>query len=225
MGRHLRLISIALSMLALSACFEEHNSNYLGSGGQPGPGGAPPSGTQNTIPTISGAPPTVVLEGEIYEFTPSASDADGDTLQFSIARKPAWADFDRQTGRISGTPTSADVGNFTNISITVSDGAANAALTAFDITVDPIAFGSATLTWMPPTENSDGTTLTDLAGYRIYYGRNERDLRRSVVVSNPGLTSYVIENLQPAIWHFAMTSVNAGGVESARTGTVSKPIS
>jgi hypothetical protein len=224
MGRHLRLISLALPILALSACFEEHHSSQFSPGGQPGPGGLPAPGAQNSAPTISGVPPTVVLEGEIYEFTPAAADANGDTLQFSVARKPAWADFDRQTGRISGTPTSADVGNFTNISITVSDGTASAALTAFDITVDPIAFGSATLSWMPPTGNTDGTTLTDLAGYRIYYGRSTGDLRRSVVLNNPGLSSYVVENLQPAIWYFVMTSVNARGVESVRTRPVSKRI-
>ena len=52
----------------------------------------------------------------------SASDADGDTLEFSIARKPAWANFDSATGRLSGTPDAEDVGNFTNIAITVTDG-------------------------------------------------------------------------------------------------------
>ena len=46
----------------------------------------------------------------------------------------------------------------------------------FNITVHQIAEGSATLSWMPPTENADGSALTDLAGYRIYYGRNPNTL-------------------------------------------------
>ena len=91
--------------------------------------------------------------------------------------------------------------------------------------MDPLAVGSATLSWNPPTDNTDGSALTDLAGYRIYYGRNKQDLKRSVVISNPGLTRYVIENLTPARWHFAMTSINSAGLESPRSQTVSKIIS
>ena len=45
------------------------------------------------------------------------------------------------------------------------------------------------------------------------------------MLDNPGLTRYVIENLTPARWHFAMTSVNQDGVESPRTDTASKTIS
>ena len=66
--------------------------------------------------------------------------------------------------------------------------------------------------------------MTDLAGYRIYYGRNADNLTQVVVLNNPGLTRYVIENLTPAIWHFEMTSVNAEGTESRRTQTASKTI-
>ncbi len=50
----------------------------------------------------------------------------------------------------------------------------------FDITVNQIALGSATLSWKPPTENADGSALTNLAGYRIYYGRNRDNLTESV---------------------------------------------
>ena len=78
---------------------------------------------------------------------------------------------------------------------------------------------------MPPTENADGSPLTDLAGYRIYYGRNQDNLTQVVVLDNPGLTRYVVENLTPARWFFAMTSVRTDGVESRRSTTASKTIS
>ncbi len=84
--------------------------------------------------------------------------------------------------------------------------------------------GSATLSWYPPTENGDGSYLEDLAGYRIYYGRSAKKLDRAITIDNPGLTRYVVENLSPARWHFAMTSVNSRGVESKRSETVSKKI-
>jgi hypothetical protein len=213
------LAPVAVSALTLSACFDESDDNWI-TGASPNPPAA-----ANQAPSISGIPPRTIVEGEFYEFMPSAADPDGDALAFAISRKPGWATFDRATGRLSGTPEIDDVGNFTNIAITVSDGKATASLGNFDITVDAIAFGSATLSWNPPTENDDGSTLTDLAGYRIHYGRDPNQLTRTVIVSNPGLTRYVVENLAPANWHFTMTSVNSNGVESSRSPTVSKTIS
>lgn len=210
-------ILILGATLLLGGCFDsDDDENRIGNGG----GGA----ADNQAPTIVGTPPQNVLEGELYEFTPSATDPDGDTLEFSIARKPAWAQFDKTTGRLRGTPGAGDVGNFTNIAISVSDGKATASLAGFDVTVNQIAAGAATLSWNPPTENSDGSTLTDLAGYRIYYGLNRDNLTQVVELSNPGLTRYVVENLTPARWFFAMTSVNADGVESARSQIAAKTI-
>lgn len=215
------LAMLAAATVFLGGCFVEE----LDGDGKKQPNETPdPPAAENHAPTISGSPIRAVVQGEFYEFMPAAHDADDDTLQFSIARKPAWAQFDPATGRLWGTPDGQDVGNFTNIRISVSDGTDSASLSAFDLTVDPIANGSATLSWNPPTENSDGTALTNLTGYRIYYGRNADQLTRTVVVNNAGLTRYVIENLVPARWHFAMTSINADGKESARSATVSKLI-
>ena len=84
--------------------------------------------------------------------------------------------------------------------------------------------GVATLDWMPPTENSDGTALTNLAGYTVYYGTSPDSLTQSVKVSNPGLTAYTVTNLPSGTWYFAVTSYSASGVESNRTSTVSTKI-
>jgi hypothetical protein len=209
------------TMLLLGGCFDEldDDQNRFGNGDGGGNGS-----TLNQAPTIAGTPPAHVLEGEFYEFLPTASDPDGDPLEFSVTRKPAWARFDRSSGRLWGTPGAGDVGNFTNISISVSDGQASAVLGGFDVSVNQIAAGMATLSWDPPTENADGSPLTDLAGYRLYYGRNSDNLTQVVVLNNPGLTRHVIENLTPARWYFEMTSVNAEGVESRRSATASKTI-
>lgn len=223
MHSKIRLICIVCAALVLGACFEEPDRNALSSGGGDR-GGDDGGATRNQAPSISGSPSANILEGEFYEFRPSASDPDGDALEFSIARKPAWAQFDRVSGRLWGTPGASDVGNFTNIGISVSDGKANATLAAFDVSVNQIAAGTATLSWNPPTENADGSPLTDLSGYRIYYGRNPDNLTQVVVLNNPGLTRYVVENLTPARWHFVMTSVNSDGAESLRTEASSKTI-
>jgi hypothetical protein len=197
--------------LLLSACFEQQSVN-AGSAGA------------NAKPLISGTPPISIRVGENYSFTPIASDADGDALKFSIANKPAWARFDTATGRLTGTPQDTHAGLAANIKISVSDGKAKTALGAFSITVNQIALGSVTLSWMPPTQNADGSALTDLAGYRIYYGRSASVQDQMISLSNPGLTRYVIENLSPATWYFSMSSLNSSGVESNRSATASKLI-
>jgi hypothetical protein len=222
MNSKLAVALVAVATFSLSGCFVDELDGDSKQGAVDNPD---PPAAVNQSPTIAGAPPPTVVEGEFYEFIPNAADPDGDTLEFSITRKPSWANFDRASGRLYGTPAAGDVGNFTNIGITVSDGEKTASLSNFDITVDAIAVGSATLSWNPPTDNVDGSPLTDLAGYRIYYGRDETQLTRTIVVSNPGLTRYVVENLARANWYFAMTSVNASGIESRRSPTVSKSIS
>lgn len=90
----------------------------------------------NTAPTISGTPATSVIAGELYQFTPSASDVDeDDVLVFSISNAPAWANFDTATGTLSGTPTEDNVGVSGAIVISVSDGSDSVALPAFTIEV------------------------------------------------------------------------------------------
>ena len=92
----------------------------------------------NTAPTISGSPSTSATEGNLYVFQPSAFDANGDTLTFSISNRPVWASFNSSSGRLTGTPSKGDVGTYSNIKISVSDGSASANLGTFSITVKNI---------------------------------------------------------------------------------------
>ena len=87
----------------------------------------------NRAPTITGSPSSSATVGQVYAFRPSAADADGDPLTFSIQGRPAWATFSSADGSLSGTPTSA--GTTSNIVISVSDGTATTSLPAFSITV------------------------------------------------------------------------------------------
>jgi hypothetical protein len=178
----------------------------------------------NTAPTISGSPVTAVTAGSSYKFRPTAADANGDVLAFSIANRPAWASFNTATGELSGTPTVASVGNFSNITISVSDGKATVSLPAFAINVAQTASGTATLSWTPPTQNTDSTTLTNLAGYRIYYGTSSTALNQTVQIANPGITTYVIGNLAQQTHYFAIKAYNSTGMESDLSGVVSKDL-
>ena len=176
----------------------------------------------NRTPTITGSPLLSVTALAAYAFQPSASDADGNTLTFSIQNRPAWASFNTSTGRLSGTPQLTDVASYSNIIISVSDGTASASLPAFNLSVLALANGKATVTWTPPTENNDGTSTT-LTGYRIVYGTATDALTQSATVSNPGLSSYTIENLSLGTWYFAVIAVNASG-ESEKSNIATKII-
>jgi hypothetical protein len=183
------------------------------------------SGTTNQPPTISGTPPTSVRTGVAYSFTPTARDPEGRTLTFSIANKPAWAAFSTTTGRLSGTPSSAQTGTFSNIRISVSDGNSTVSLPTFAIVVSTTSTtGSATLSWTPPTRNTNGTTLTNLAGYRILYGTSPTSLTRTVQVANAGISRYVVENLASGRWYFSVRAYSTTGAESALSNTANMTV-
>ena len=178
----------------------------------------------NRAPQISGTPSLIVNAGQNYSFTPTSIDPDADPLTFSIQNSPAWAQFNTASGTLSGTPQAGDVGSYTNITISVSDGNLSDVLPGFTITVNQISLGSATLNWIPPTQNEDGSPLTDLAGYKIYYGTSAGDHANEITINNPGITTYVVNNLSTNTWYFVSTSFNASGVESVFSNAVSRTI-
>jgi hypothetical protein len=194
----------------------------------------PPAGTANAAPTISGTAVTQVNVGAAYTMTPTAADADGDTLAFSVENLPAWATFSTATGQLTGTPTA--VGTFANVAVSVSDGNASARMPAFSMTVasagspaptDPpvvsppstgtpiVSKGAATLQWTIPTETVDKSALQDLAGYRVHYGKSGSALTNAVEVPNPSVSTFVVDNLPPGTWYFAIRAVNSAGGPSA----------
>lgn len=183
------------------------------------------SSTTNRAPAISGTPPTSAQVGTAYSFRPSASDPDGNTLGFTIQNRPSWASFSTTNGTLSGTPTTT--GTHSNIIISVSDGSITRSLAAFSIAVaaptQPTS-RNATLSWTAPTRNSDGSTLTNLAGYRIHYGSSASVLAQTIQISNAGITTYVIENLAPGTYYFAVKAYSSGGTESELSNVVSKTI-
>jgi Putative Ig domain len=177
--------------------------------------------------TISGAPKTAVTVGTQYSFTPTASDSDGGIMTFSIQNAPSWATFNTSTGQLSGSPKATDVGATSNIVITVADGSATASLAAFSITVTGTTTpttGTATVSWVAPTQNNDGTALTNLAGYNVYYGTSAGALSQKVWISNPATLQYVVTGLGQGTWYFAVTSVTSAGDESSPSQTVTKTI-
>jgi Putative Ig domain len=177
-------------------------------------------------PSISGTPPTSVTAGGTYKFQPTAKDPDGKTLSFSVQNKPAWATFSIATGLLEGTPSSTQTGAYDDVIISASNGQYSSALPAFDVTVtgSTSSTASAVIEWVPPTENTNGTPLTDLAGVRIYYGTSAASLSHMVQISSKTETSYTIGNLSAGTWYFGGVSYTTTGAQSAMSRVVSMSV-
>jgi hypothetical protein len=191
----------------------------------PEPDPEPTPAPANNPPTISGTPGTNAEVGTAWSFQPTASDPDGDVLTFSVSNKPAWLSFDSNTGRLSGTPGSSNVGTHLHIIISVSDGQQSVSLPAFDLVVSEPApvTGFARVSWTPPTEREDGTPLDAIGHFTIYYGTSSTSLSQSVRVDG-SVTSHQLDDLAAGTWYFAVTATDTAGLESAKSAVASKTI-
>jgi hypothetical protein len=170
---------------------------------------------------ISGTPATSAEVGRFYSFTPTVVASRGSTLRYSIANKPAWAQFSASRGTLSGTPTSNSIGTDANIRLSVTNGRRSASLPAFSIAVTKPVAATVGLSWSPPTLNTDGSALTDAAGYVVRYGSQLGALNTQISISSVNTTSAVIENLTKGTWYFEIATINTTGVLSQFTAVVS----
>ena len=155
-------------------------------------------------------------------FKPEASDADGDSLWFTVQNAPAWMNIDPETGTLRGTPQPTDAGRTDGVIVSVTDGIASASLPPFSITVTGGSSDySVEVELIPPVERVNGSALTNLAGHRIFYGPSRDSLDRVVNVDNPGITVLRIDNLSSGPWFFSAVAYDSDGRESKRSDTVS----
>ena len=68
--------------------------------------------------------------------------------------------------------------------------------------------GSATINWTRPTTNTDGSALTNLAGYKVLYGTSASALTNVKQINNPATTSTSIAALQTGTWYFSVRAFN-----------------
>ena len=153
----MRLWILGIFLFALAGCGGGGGSGGNGGGSNPGP--TPPPPPTNNAPTITGAPAETVRASETYSFVPSAADSDADTLSFSIANQPYWTTFDTATGELAGAPLAANIGEYAEIVISVSDGTTETALPAFTLAVLPQQLGRANFT-------TEGDTFPTDNGYQ-----------------------------------------------------------
>ena len=83
---------------------------------------------------------------------------------------------------------------------------------------------SVALNWAAPTQNEDGSQLTDLAGYKIYWGTTPGCYPNSVTINDPNTTAYVVDNLSPGTYEFVATAFNTSNVESGYSSPATKVV-
>lgn len=83
---------------------------------------------------------------------------------------------------------------------------------------------SVEVSWSAPTTNTNGSALTDLAGYRVYYGTSPGALSQSADVPSAGAVSYIVRGLGAGTWYFAVAAYTNTGLESTYSSVVSRTI-
>jgi hypothetical protein len=169
----------------------------------------------NSAPIITGTPITSLMIDTYYSFTPTASDAEEDHLTFAITNKPDWANFSTTTGELSGF--SDNLNSYTSIVISVADESHTTSLTAFDINTllpNPLEI---TIRWQAPTEDTNDQPISDLDGFKIYYGTSNGDFENTMTINNGDATQANIGNLSPGGYYFTLAALTSNGTESAHS--------
>ena len=91
-------------------------------------------------------------------------------------------------------------------------------------TLPPSQARAATLEWTAPTTQTNGAQLADLAGYRIHYGKSAHTLNQTIEIRNASISTYLVEDLAPGTYYFAVTAFDSRNLESERSNAGIKQI-
>jgi len=205
--------AIALALL-LGACTGSSSKNSSDDPLSTANAPAPSSSSQSGSGQGSGDAPAVTLsaseleinEGGSVSLNWNASDADGCTAS------GGWSGSLGTSGSQSIGPLSQG----TTFSLNCT-GPGGSALEMISVSV----IGPIELSWVAPEENVDGSALTDLAGYRIYYGTMSRSYSDMVELGAPAATSHTL-TLASGDYYVAMTALDGDGNESGYSNEVIK---
>jgi hypothetical protein len=170
---------------------------------------------------ISGSPQIFVTAGASYAFQPQGISVGPLPTHFTIQNSPAWAIFNPFTGSLTGNPGTTDAGTYLGVTISISDGQSSVALPSFSISVQvPGAPVTPVLSWQAPTQNDDGSQLTDLAGYYVYQGSTPQSMV-PIAVMGAYSSNLALSALGPGTYYFAVTALNLAGEQSTMSAVVS----
>jgi len=164
---------------------------------------------QSTQVSVSAAAPSLVLTATPTSVTTGGSSTLQWTATNAVSCTPtgAWPGNPGVTGAQSTGPLTAT----TTYTLACTNGAGATATASVTITV---ASGSANLSWTAPTQNTNGTPVTPLSGYVIYYGQTQSQLLDTKAVSGATTTTASVTGLTAGTWYFEVAAVAADGTQS-----------
>lgn len=111
-----------------------------------------------------------------------------------------------------------------NYTQTGGAGSINMQAAALSEVAVPLPTGSAILTWQPPALNTDGSYITDLAAFRVYWGTTQGTYPQSAQIANVAAGTHTVTGLARGTWYFVVTALNAQGTESSYSNVWSKTV-
>jgi hypothetical protein len=156
---------------------------------------------------LSASPPGVAVNGSTTLTWNSANVT-------SCTASGAWSGSQPTSGSVTVGPLTQD--QTYQLSCSGTSGNAMAMTT--------VTIRQAVLSWTAPTQNVDGSALTDLAGYKVYSRTDSGAYGTPAAVINGAATTTWQTDLQPGTYYFALTAFTSGGTESAKTNEVSKTV-
>ena len=188
-----------------------------------GPGGTTPL-MSVTVQVIQPPAPTLTFRADPEQININEST----TLKWAVLNADACTASNDWSGlkQASANEISEVVGPLTqNSTFTLScNGTGGTVVKTVNMQVLQAALGTAEVSWMPPTTREDGSALTNLAKFKIYYGTDINNMSDFVEINSPGITSHTIENLAPGLYYFTVTAIDANDSESIRPSPATKTI-
>ncbi len=178
-----------------------------------GPGGG--AVARATVSTTAGASPSVQLTANPPGVAPGGTTSLSWTATnvTSCTASGGWSGVKALTGSETSSAINAD--QTYQLSCTGTNGNA--------VSMTTVTLRNAALTWTAPTKNVDGSALTNLSGYKVYWGTASRSYSQNANITGAGTTTYTT-GLSPGTWYFAISALDATGAESAKSNEVSKTV-
>lgn len=83
---------------------------------------------------------------------------------------------------------------------------------------------TATLRWVAPTTNTDGSPYANPGGFAVFYGRSPTALDQSAYLQDPAVRQWTSPPLAVGSWSFGVRAFNAQGMEGPLSNIASKVI-
>ena len=165
----------------------------------------------NSLPLLTTPAAQTHPAGTAMALPLQASDADGDTLNWSVAGLPPGLVLDAGSGLISGTPTTA--GGY-NVQITVNDGRGGSATASFAWTIQTVLPVIASINVPVVTQGGSASYAASATGGGLQYSWDFGDGSLATAFSASASTSKSWPN--PGVYTVTLSVRNANGDISTR---------